>query len=193
MTTGEGGMLVTDRPELAKMARSIRNQGRDDADAFLVHHRLGFNYRISDINCALGLSQLKKLPTMIARREQAAQWYREGLSDVCEDIIAPASQDDVHISWFVFVIRLADRYTSHDRDALKQFLRDRGIGCNVYFPCIHLQPFYREAFGFKEGDFPVTEHIAQRALALPFSSRMSAKDVAKVCETLKDGLLNLPS
>lgn len=193
MTTGEGGMLVTDRPELAKMARSIRNQGRDDADAFLVHHRLGFNYRISDINCALGLSQLKKLPTMIARREQAAQWYHEGLSDVCEDIITPASQDGVHISWFVFVIRLADRYTSHDRDVLKQFLRDRGIGCNVYFPCIHLQPFYREAFGFKEGDFPVTEHISERALALPFSSRMSAKDVAKVCETLKDGLLNLPS
>ncbi|MDD4287202.1 MAG: DegT/DnrJ/EryC1/StrS family aminotransferase [Candidatus Peribacteraceae bacterium] len=193
MTTGEGGMLVTDRPELAKMARSLRNQGRDDADAFLIHHRLGFNYRISDINCALGISQLKKLPEMISRRAQVARWYREGLADVPEDVHVPADQEEVNISWFVYVIRLADRYNARDRDALKQHLRDHGIGCNAYFPCIHLQPFYREAFGFKEGDFPVTEHIAERTLALPFSSRMSEKDVAKVCETLKDGLLYLPS
>lgn len=192
MTTGEGGMLVTDRPELAKMARSLRNQGRDDADAFLIHHRLGFNYRISDINCALGISQLKRLPDMIARRSQVAQWYREGLADVAENIHVPAEQEGVEVSWFVYVIRLADRYNSRNRDALEQYLRDHGIGCNVYFPCIHLQPFYREAFGFREGDFPVTEHIAERTLALPFSSRMSAKDVAQVCETLKDGLLHLP-
>lgn len=193
MTTGEGGMLVTNRPELAKMARSLRNQGRDDEDAFLIHHRLGFNYRISDINCALGLSQLQKLPEMISRRSQVAQWYREGLADVPEDIHVPAQQEGVSVSWFVYVVRLADRYDSKDRDALIRFLKDRSIGCNVYFPCIHLQPFYREAFGFAEGDFPVTEHTAERTIALPFSSRMSAKDVAQVCETLKDRLLHLPS
>ncbi|MFH0851228.1 MAG: DegT/DnrJ/EryC1/StrS family aminotransferase [Candidatus Peregrinibacteria bacterium] len=193
MTTGEGGMFVTDRPELAKMARSLRNQGRADEDVFLIHHRLGFNYRISDINCALGVSQLKKLPAMIARRAQVAEWYREGLADVAEDLSVPAGQEGVNISWFVFVIRLADRYTSRDRDLLRQYLRDHGIGCNVYFPCIHLQPFYREEFGFREGSFPVTEHIAGRTLALPFSSRISAKDVAQVCKTLKDGFLNLPA
>ncbi|MDD5739980.1 MAG: DegT/DnrJ/EryC1/StrS family aminotransferase, partial [Candidatus Peribacteraceae bacterium] len=141
----------------------------------------------------LGISQLKKLPEMISRRAQVARWYREGLADVPEDVHVPADQEEVNISWFVYVIRLADRYNARDRDALKQHLRDHGIGCNAYFPCIHLQPFYREAFGFKEGDFPVTEHIAERTLALPFSSRMSEKDVAKVCETLKDGLLYLPS
>lgn len=193
MTTGEGGMLVTDRPELAKVARSLRNQGRDDADAFLVHHRLGFNYRISDINCALGVSQLRKLPEMIARRSHATELYREGLSDVSEDILIPADQPGVQVSWFVYVIRLADRYGAKDRDFLKTFLRERGIGCNVYFPCIHLQPFYREAYGFKEGDFPVTERVSGSTLALPFSSRISANDIAKVCETLKDGLLHLPS
>lgn len=193
MTTGEGGMLVTDRPDLAKTARSLRNQGRDDADAFLVHHRLGFNYRISDINCALGLSQLKRLPEMIARRSQAAQLYREGFADIAEDILTPAEQAGVHVSWFVYVIRLADRYSPQDRDFLRRFLLERGIGCNVYFPCIHLQPFYRKAFGYKEGDFPVTERVSGSTLALPFSSRISANDIAKVCETLKDGLLHLPS
>lgn len=193
MTTGEGGMLVTNRPDLARMARSLRNQGRDDEDAFLIHHRLGFNYRISDINCALGISQLKKLPEMIKRRAQVAQWYKEGLADVAKDIRVPADQEGVHISWFVYVVRLADRFTSKDRDVLIRFLKERDIGCNMYFPCIHLQPFYREEFGFREGAFPVTEHVAAHTLALPFSSRISAKDVAKVCETLKDGLLNLPS
>lgn len=192
MTTGEGGMLVTDHPELAMMARSLRNQGRDDADVFLVHHRLGYNYRISDINCALGISQLSRLPAMIRNRSQVAQWYREGLADVTRDITVPADQEGVNISWFVFVIRLSDRHTSRDRDTLKQHLRDRGIGCNVYFPCIHLQPFYREQFGYGEGAFPVTEHVSERTIALPFSSRMQQKDVAKVCETLKDGLLSLP-
>jgi len=192
MTTGEGGMLVTDRPDLAGMARSLRNQGRDEQDTLLIHHRLGFNYRISDINCALGLSQLSELPEMVARRSLVAQWYREGLADVAEDIHVPVQQEGVNVSWFVYVIRLDDRYDSHDRDLLKQYLRDHGIGCSAYFPCIHLQPFYREKFGFREGDFPVAEHATARTLSLPLSSRMSEKDVAKVCETLKDGLLHLP-
>jgi len=193
MTTGEGGMFVTDRPDLARMVRSLRNQGRDDEDAFLVHHRLGFNYRISDINCALGLSQLRKLPVMIQKRSQVALWYREGLADVSEHVHGPADQEGVQVSWFVYVVRLGDQHGPKDRDFLIRFLKEQGIGCNMYFPCIHLQPFYREKFGFREGAFPMTEHIAERTLALPFSSRMSAKHVAQVCETLKDGLLHLPS
>lgn len=193
MTTGEGGMFVTDRPELSRIVRSLRNQGRDEEDKFLVHHRLGFNYRISDLNCALGISQLKKLPAMIERRAQVARWYAAGLAGLSKDLLVPADQPEVDISWFVYVVRLADRFSSRDRDHLRRHLGDRNIGCNVYFPCIHLQPFYRERFGFTEGDFPVTEHVAERTIALPFSSRMSEKDVAKVCETLKDGLLQLPS
>lgn len=193
MTTGEGGMLVTDRPDIARVARSLRNQGRDEEDAFLLHHRLGFNYRISDINCALGLSQLARLPAMIARRSQVARWYGEGLVDLAEQLHIPASQEGVSVSWFVYVVRLADRYTPRDRDALQRFLSGEGIGCNVYFPCIHLQPFYQEEFGYRTGAFPLAEHVADRALALPFSSRMSAKDVALVCKTLKDGLSHLPS
>ncbi|MFH1443907.1 MAG: DegT/DnrJ/EryC1/StrS family aminotransferase [Candidatus Peregrinibacteria bacterium] len=193
MTTGEGGMFVTDNVDLARMVRSLRNQGRDEEDKFLVHHRLGFNYRISDINCALGLSQLSRLPDMIRQRQQVVQWYKEGLAALAADVHVPMEQEGVDVSWFVYVICLADRFSAENRNQLCQYLKEHGVGCNIYFPCIHLQPFYREQFGFKEGDFPVTEHVADRTIALPFSSRISQKDVAKVCETLKDGLLHLPS
>jgi len=190
MTTGEGGMIVTDDDRVAMLCRSMRNQGRDPGDGWLAHARLGYNYRLSDINCALGLAQLARLSTFLAARERVAQRYIRKLSQV-EELVMPAPYREGRISWFVFVVRLADRFTQQDRDAVMAYLARRGIGTNNYFSPVHLQKFYRDAFGYKPGDFPVTEKVAARTLALPFHNRLGAKDQNLVIETLKSALARL--
>ncbi|OGJ62783.1 polysaccharide biosynthesis protein [Candidatus Peribacteria bacterium RIFCSPHIGHO2_02_FULL_53_20] len=190
MTTGEGGMIVTDRDDIAAQARMERNQGRDPSSTWLEHRTLGFNYRISDINCALGLSQLKRLPDFVKQRQQIAEWYREELSPLAEHITPAPDQEDVDISWFVYVAHMSSQHSEKDRDALLEHLRSNGIGCNNYFPPIHLQPLYKKQ-GFNKGDFPVTERIAERTVALPFSSHLSRTEVATVCRIVKDGILRL--
>ncbi len=190
MTTGEGGVIVTDRDDIARSCTVMRNQGRSPDAAWLEHEVLGFNYRISDINCALGQSQLRRLPSFIEKRRQVAAWYGEELQAFGGDIIAAGDQEGVSISWFVYVARLADRFAATDRNALITFLRSQGIGCNTYFPAIHLQPFYR-AMGHKNGEFPLTEALSDRTLALPFHTNLSKEEVATVCRTLKDGLSRL--
>lgn len=187
MTTGEGGIIVTDREDLANQARSERNQGRALDSQWLEHRTLGFNYRLSDINCALGTSQLKQLPQFIAQREQVLAWYAEELGEYIEDLILPCSQDGVHTSWFVYVVRLTEKYGAKDRDRIIQNLKANNIGCNTYFPPIHLQPLYK-ALGYKKGDFPVTESISERTIALPFFVHLSREEVATVCSILKDSL-----
>ncbi len=186
MTTGEGGVIVTDRPEIASLARSMRNQGRGEGNAWLQHERLGFNYRMSDINCALGTSQLQRLPTFLSMRAQVAAWYTEELQALADLVHAPVMQPGVDISWFVYVVRLADRFTRADRDRALAALRERGIGCNNYFPPIHLQPFYRELLGTKEGDFPVTEGVSDHTMALPFHNHLSKQEIQRVCATLRE-------
>ena len=190
MTTGEGGMIVTDDDRVAMLCRSMRNQGRDPGAGWLAHARLGYNYRLSDINCALGLAQLARLPTFLAARERVAQRYLRKLSQV-EELVMPAPYRAGRISWFVFVVRLADRFTQKNRDAVMAHLAARGIGTNNYFSPVHLQGFYRKQFGYKPGDFPVTERIAARTLALPFHNRLGAKDQDLVIETLKSALARL--
>ncbi|MCX5654650.1 MAG: DegT/DnrJ/EryC1/StrS family aminotransferase [Planctomycetota bacterium] len=190
MTTGEGGMLVTDDDRLAMLAKSMRNQGRDPQAGWLAHARLGYNYRLADINCALGLTQLARIETFIAARQRVAERYIRKLSEV-EELVMPAPYREGRISWFVFVVRLADRFTSEDRDAVMAHLSARGIGTNNYFSPVHLQKFYREQFGFKPGDFPVTEKIAARTIALPFYNRLSAKDQDLAIETLKSAIARL--
>ncbi len=190
MTTGEGGMLVTNRDDIALAARKMRNQGRDPESGWLEHEVLGYNYRLSDINCALGISQLKRLPEMIRQRTQVAAWYAEELSD-CSNLIVPAEPAGTNVSWFVYVVRLTDRHTVKDRDALLAHLRKHGIGCNNYFPSIHLQPLYRQEFHYKPGDFPVTEAVSGRTIALPFSTRLERTQVETVCQVLKQGLASL--
>ncbi|MFO8012704.1 MAG: DegT/DnrJ/EryC1/StrS family aminotransferase [Phycisphaerae bacterium] len=187
MTTGEGGMVVTDDDHLADLCVSMRNQGRDPDAGWLAHARLGYNYRLSDINCALGLSQLGRLEGFIDARARVAERYLEKLADV-DDLVLPAPYEDGEMSWFVFVVRLADRFTQEDRDAVLAHLRAEGIGCSNYFSPVHLQPFYRERFGFKEGDFPVTEHVAARTLALPFYNRLSEEDQDTVVAAVKSAL-----
>lgn len=191
MTTGEGGMIVTDREDIAEQVRMERNQGRSLGSTWLEHTTLGFNYRLSDINCALGIHQLKRLPSFVEKRCQVAAWYREELNLCSADVIVPREQEGVSPSWFVEVIRLSDRYGQRERDFLLSHLRSHGIGCNTYFPPIHLQPFYRKTFGFHAGNFPMTEHVAERTLALPFATDLSREEVVTVCSILKDGLSHL--
>lgn len=187
ITTGEGGMIVTDREDIASLCRSLRNQGREEGAGWLQHARLGFNYRLSDINCALGLAQMERLEEILAARRQVAAWYEEALSDL-PAVQTPPEEPGVEISWFVYVIRLAESYTRQDRDTILADLRSQGIGCRDYFSPIHLQPYMRERFGFQEGDFPVTESVAARTLALPFYNRLTREEIGIVARALKGAL-----
>jgi perosamine synthetase len=185
ITTGEGGMLVTDNPDLAALARSIRNQGRDPEAGWLAHARLGFNFRLPDINSAIGIEQMKRLDEIKARRARVAGWYLERLGGE-RRVQLQSVASDISINWFVFVVRLNDDYTQTQRDGMLKKLQQRGIGCNNYFTPIHLQPFYVEQFGYKAGDFPITEALSARTLALPFHNRLSEADVDRAVKALTD-------
>ncbi len=187
ITTGEGGIIVTDREDLASLCRSMRNQGRDEGAGWLQHARLGFNYRLSDINCALGIAQLARIDEILAARRRVAQWYDEALADLPE-VATPQESSSVETSWFVYVVRLAERYSRESRDAILTELRRRGIGCAAYFTPIHLQPYMRERFGFREGDFPITESVSVRTLALPFYNRLTQDQVAEVAAALRQAI-----
>lgn len=190
MTTGEGGIIVTNNREIADLCRSMRNQGRGESDAWLEHQRLGYNYRLSDINCALGIAQLERIEELLAKRERVAQMYNARLED-WQEVRIPCSSPEVKRSWFVYVVVLADRYSRENRDEILRELKGRGIGCSNYFTPIHLQPFYIEMFGFKNGDFPVTEHISERTIALPFYNNLGEPEIDFVVQTLKEVVSNL--
>ncbi len=190
ITTGEGGMIVTDRAEVAEVCRSMRNQGRAEGAEWLSHVRLGYNYRLSDINCALGLAQMRRLEEILAARRQVAAWYREALSQV-EGVAPLAEAAGNERSWFVYVVRIANCRKREDLGKVIAGLRARGIGCSNYFYPIHLQPFYRETFGYAEGDFPVTERISCQTVALPFYNRLSQEEVGRVAEALRQTLEEL--
>jgi dTDP-4-amino-4,6-dideoxygalactose transaminase len=190
ITTGEGGMIVTNNRRISDICKSIKNQGRDVKEnpeyPFI---RLGYNYRMSDINCALGIAQMERLNTILEKRKTVADHYTALLKNANE-LHIPRVASDVKLSWFVYVVRLVDRYTRKDRDAIIAQMARRGIACSNYFPPIHLQPFYRTMFGFKPGDFTVTERVADRTIALPFFSNLQAKEIEHVATTLKDILRN---
>jgi perosamine synthetase len=187
ITTGEGGVLITDDDEVARLARSMRNQGRDPTSGWLGHPRLGYNYRMPDILAALGASQLRRLDDFVARRARVAEMYIHRLTEE-KRISLQKVEPHVTMSWFVFVVKLADSYRAEDRDRIMTELRKRHIGCNNYFAPVHLQPFYAEKFGCKRGDYPVTERVADRTIALPFHPNLTEGEVDEVCRTLK-GLL----
>ncbi len=184
MTTGEGGMVVTNDDRIAFMVRSLRNQGRDPGGGWLAHPRLGYNYRMTDIQAAIGTQQMRRLDEFLAKRDRVARWYIERLSDERRLTLQRIPAED-RVSWFVFVVRLSDEYTQTDRDRLLERLQANGIGSNVYFPPIHLQPFYQERFGYKPGDFPATEALSARTIALPFFNNLSEGDVDHVVKTLR--------
>jgi len=183
ITTGEGGMIVTDDDNFAAVCRALRNQGREGM-AWLAHERLGYNYRLSEINAALGVAQLQRLEQLLENRRRVAGWYIERLM-TSRYLILPTIPENVEMSWFVFVVRLNDLFEPHHRDQVITLLRTEGIGCSNYFPPIHLQPYIARQFGHKPGDFPVCEYVAARTLALPFYGRLSVRDVDRVCTTLE--------
>lgn len=186
MTTGEGGMIVTGDPELAAFYRSVRNQGRSAHDGN-VFDRLGYNYRMSDLHAAIGRAQLAKIGEILKMRREVAEAYASELRDV-EEIILPPGLGEDSTSWFVFLIRLSERFGPEDRREIRRLLAAEGIDTGAYFSPIHLQEFYRRQFGFKPGDFPVTESICERTIALPFHNRLGREEIHTVCEKLVSNL-----
>jgi perosamine synthetase len=180
ITTGEGGMVVTDDDDLAGRLRSMRNQGRDEDGTWLRHVQLGFNYRLDELSAALGVAQLRRRQELKAGRDRVFAAYAERLR-ANEWVTCPQAADGAEVDWFVYVVRLEAWV---DRDRLIGQMAAEGIPARPYFSPIHLQPYYRERFGFKPGDFPVTERVASATLALPFSSLMTDDDVSRVCEVL---------
>ena len=190
ITTGEGGMILTDDETLAQRCISLRNQGRSRMGGWLAHERLGYNFRLSDINCALGIAQLSRIDQIKTKRRQVAAWYREMLVD--EDrLIVPTEPKGCEINWFVYVVRLTQDFTAAQRNDILDRMMARGIQVSNYFPPVHLQPFMVERFGFAKGDFPVTESVSERTIALPFYNNLAKDDVAVVCRTLKEVLDSL--
>jgi perosamine synthetase len=188
ITTGEGGMVVTGDAALKARFDSERNQGRAPDMGWLEHDRLGFNYRLSDIACAIGIVQLRRLDQMLAERARVAAAYREELSEI-EGIELPHPDSNGNRrGWFVFVIQLPREV---DRDEVIAKLRDDGIQTKAYLPAIHLMPHYRE-LGYREGQFPVCEDIAARSLALPFFPAMTDGHVVRVAEALARALGQAP-
>lgn len=185
ITTGEGGCLVTDSDELAAVARSLRNQGRGQSGAWLVHERLGYNYRLDEMSAALGLAQLQRLEEILAARSAVADCYEATLAPLVRDgwLELPYVNESVtSMSWFVYVVRLSPRL---DRDKVMVCLKEQGVDTRPYFTPIHLQPYYRKHFGYKEGDFPITEYVARRTLALPFYNQLREIEIQHVTLVLK--------
>jgi dTDP-4-amino-4,6-dideoxygalactose transaminase len=182
MTTGEGGMIVTDRDDWDPLFRSLRNQGRDVFDAWLNHSRLGYNYRLDEMSAALGLSQFGRIDELLNKRERVAGWYNEQLSGVEGVHIPFIAPTTTRMSWFVYVVRVPPEI---GRNWVMAQLKEHGIPSRPYFTPIHLQPFYVLKFGYQRGNFPVTEKAGDTCLALPFSGVMTEDQVTYVCNALK--------
>ncbi|MFZ1993180.1 MAG: DegT/DnrJ/EryC1/StrS family aminotransferase [Solirubrobacteraceae bacterium] len=182
LTTGEGGVVTTADASIKERLDSERNQGRAPDMGWLDHDRLGFNYRLSELACALGLAQLERLDDMLAGRARAAELYREALAGV-EGLALPCPDADGNRrGWFVFVVQLP-RETR--RDDVVRALAERSIPSKPYFPAIHLMSFYRQRFGHREGQFPVCEDVAARSIALPFFPTMTEAQVERVATELR--------
>ncbi len=196
LTTGEGGMIAVGDADTAAQLRSERNQGRAPDMSWVDHDRLGFNYRLSELQAAIGIAQLERLDSMLEARARAAARYTEQLEAL--DYGAPAGDGDpaglvlpgadigeARRSWFVYAVRLP---AGADREAVVADLAQRGVEAKAYMPAIHLMAFYRERFNFEEGRFPVAEDASARLLALPFFSTITESEIDRVCEALAEAL-----
>ena len=185
LTTGEGGAVISPSAEIKERIDSERNQGRAPDMGWLDHDRLGFNYRLSDLACALGVAQLERLDQMIAARGRIAGLYAEAMAGIEGLDLPSADQGGDRRSWFVYVVQLPREV---DRDAAIRDLRARGVDSKPYLPAIHLLSFYRERFGHRDGEFPVCEDVARRSLALPFFPELTASQVERVVLALGEVL-----
>jgi perosamine synthetase len=189
ITSGEGGMLVTNDSRISALARKLRNQGRNESGEWLQHEELGFNYRISELNCALGAAQLQRLESILERREAVAREYHRQLQNRPDLELPPIDLPRHRISWFVYVARLSNRFTTTHRDRIVQELASRGIACGRYFAPIHLQPAYRSQ-PHRCMTLTQTESIAPRTIALPFFNQLNDNQIAEVCDNLISLLAN---
>jgi len=187
ITTGEGGMLVTNDAQMAARARMLRNQGRGPSSDWFEHQELGYNYRISELNCALGLAQLSRIDEILAKRAAAAEMYSERLRTIADIELPLRKIAQGKISWFVYVVRLAQCFRGGGRDRVAASLTQRGIGCGRYFAPIHLQRAYKDV-PHRCLDLSVTESVAQRTLALPFFNRITSEQIDEVCAALRQAL-----
>jgi perosamine synthetase len=182
ITTGEGGMVTTHSEEEWRLLRSLRNQGRADSGGWLDHARLGFNYRLDDIRAAIGVAQLEKLDTILELRSAAAARYAELLAGI-DGLTLPLPDDAEHVrSWFVYVVELAE---GTDRERVIASLHDDGVASARYLPCIHLQQYMRELYGFAEGLCPVAESLSRRTLAIPFHTGITVDEQERVASALR--------
>lgn len=190
ITTGEGGMVVTDDARVAEVCRSLRNQGRptnqtvqNEIGSWLSHERLGYNYRLSEVACAIGVGQMRRLRQIIERRQTVAQAYVNRLASH-PNLILPTVENGCEMSWFVFVVRLSTEFSREERDRIIKGMRNHDVGAADYFPCIHLQPPYRE-MGYSVGEFPIAESVSGRTIALPFYGSLSDREIDLVSQTLE--------
>jgi perosamine synthetase len=183
ITTGEGGMIVTNNEKISELCKSMSNQGRTSKE-WLSHETLGYNYRMDEMSAALGVEQLKRIDYFLKKRKEIADMYIEKLKGI-EKIILPSIKEHAISSWFVFPVRI--KGNRNDRDKIIEALQKQGIQSKAYFyPCIHLQPFYKKEFSYKEGDFPIAEQISNSILILPFYTEMNEKIVNKVVSSLNN-------
>jgi len=187
ITTGEGGMIITDDQEAADFMRALRNQGRAPGDTWLQHTHLGYNYRLDEMSSALGRSQLNRLDDLLRNRARVAALYDHHLAKIPSITPPQILPETTQVSWFVYVIKVDP---SIDRDRLAKLLENDGVPVRPYFSPIHLQPYMVKMFGYHPGDYPVTEDLGERSLALPFSGMMTENEVTYVCERIADALIS---
>ena len=186
ITTGEGGMIVTNNSEVAELCRSYRSQGRARTGLWLHHERLGYNYRMSELNAVVGSVQMDRLNEIISKRCSVAERYNKGLSNIKGLSIPYVSPKTTIMSWFSYVVRFDENI---NRDMVMDYLRSKGIGCKPYFTPIHLQPYMIEEFKYKQGDFPNAEKAGRSCLALPFYNNMSQNEIDYVVENIKEAII----
>ena len=186
ITTAEGGMVVTDNEAYAEAMRAMRNQGRAPGDTWLEHTYLGYNYRMDELSAALGRVQMERFDELLEKRKKVSDWYSARLKNLpfIEPITIAPSTD--RMSWFVYVVRLQQEF---DRVSIAKRMEASGVPTRPYFVPIHTQPYFVERFGYKVGDFPITEDLGQRCLALPFSGVMTEEQVDRVCKQI-DAAMN---
>jgi len=186
ITTSEGGIVVTNDVNVARLCQSMRNQGRDEEDSWLHYSRLGYNYRMSELSAALGVVQMERVEEILRKRQRIAALYDQKLKGI-EGIKTPYLSSSVtKMSWFVYVIRLDEkRFSREKRNKIMLELEGQGINCRDYFPSIHLEPFYAKNFGYKRGDFPITEMVSDLTIALPFYNNLAENEIDYICNSLK--------
>jgi len=185
ITTAEGAMVVTDRDDVAELIRALRNQGRAPGDKWLDHTHLGYNYRLDEMSAALGRVQMSRLDELLQKRERVAAWYEDRLAEIPGVELLHITPTTSRMSWFVFVVRLEDGI---DRKRVAEQLDEQGIPTRPYFTPIHLQRYMTDRFEYQPGDYPVTEDLSRRNLALPFSGILSETQVERVCDCLRRAL-----